>query len=69
MPNKLHINKEVMAQRHVLSQQLYRLRRRYRLLVSEGLPTNVSVIRERILAMESKYESLGGYPRHRGNIL
>ena len=69
MPNKLHISKEVTAQRHVLSQQLHRLRKLYRLLVAEGLPTNASTVRERILTMESKYESLGGYPHHRGNVL
>lgn len=69
MPHKLHISTEVVAQRHVLGQQLYRLRKRYRLLVRNGLLTNASVVRERILTMESKYESLGGYPHHPGNVL
>ena len=69
MPVKLHISKEVVAQRHVLSQQLYRLRKLYRLFVSKGLLTNASIIHERILTMESRYESLGGHPYHRGNIL
>lgn len=69
MPNKLNVSKETMAQRHVLSQQLYRLRRLHRFMVREGLSTNALRIRDRIRTMESRYESLGGYPRHKGNVL
>lgn len=69
MPNKLHISEEAAAKRHVLSQQVYRLRKRYRRLVSNRLPNNAAMLLVRIRALEARYESLGGYPHHRGNVL
>jgi len=69
MPNRLYIDREIIAQRHVLSQQLYRLRKRYRLLIRNKLWTSALVIRARIESKEYEYDSLGGRPRHKGNVL
>lgn len=69
MPNKLYIDRATAARRHVLSQQLYRLRRRYKLLTHHGLHASASDIRVRIRAKEREYNSLGGRPKHKGNIL
>ena len=69
MPNKLDVSKETLAKRHVLSQQIYRRRKTYRLLVRSGLTNRAALEREAIINMERKYESIGGRPHHRGNVL
>ena len=69
MPNKLYVDRAILARRHVLSQQLYRLRSRYRLLMRSGLHGSALSIRSRISSKEREYDSLGGRPHHRGNVL
>ena len=69
MPNDLYTTARTRRQRHVLSQQMYRLRKQYRQLICDGY-TNLA---ERALwdlrQLAQQYEQLGGYPIHKGNIL
>lgn len=69
MPNKLYVNKAAIARRHVISQQLYRLRSRYRLLERAGLAASALVVLGRIKVKVKEYDALGGRPQHKGNIL
>ena len=69
MPPKLRISAKDRARRHVLGQQLYRLRRRYKYLNRAGLSLNAGRIRVRILALTGEYDALGGPPHHRGTRL
>ena len=68
MPNKLHITDKAYARRHVLGQQLYRLRRRYRLLIRKDLPTTADTVLAIIRLKEAEYDHIGGRPKHRGNV-
>ncbi len=69
MPNNLGIDNETRARRHVLSQQMYRLRLRYRLLHNAGIEVLADSIKSRLEVMSVEYESLGGKPIHKGNLL
>ena len=69
MPNKLNIDNPTRARRHVLGQQLYRLRKHYQFLLDEGLLANALVVRAHISTRELEYDALGGRPIHRGNVL
>lgn len=69
MPARLYVNKDTLARRHVLSQQLYRLRKKYKMLTSNGSEIRASVIYIQIREKESEYNYLGGKPRHKGNVL
>ena len=69
MPARLEITDKTRARRHVLSQQMYRLRRRYRLLTNAGLRNNAERIRVQLYILSGEYDILGGKPSHVGNIL
>ena len=69
MPQSLGISDEDKARRHVLGQQLYRLRRRYRYLKDGGMPLNAGRVLINIRELTQKYDSLGGRPDHQGNRL
>ncbi len=69
MPARLEITDETRAQRHVLSQQMYRLRRRYRLLTNAGLRDNAERIRVQLDILSGEYYAIGGKPSHVGNVL
>ena len=69
MPAKLHISRKDRRHRRVLSQQIYRLRRRYRYLKNLGLDANSSRVRSQITKLTREYDKLGGVPIHRGNVL
>jgi hypothetical protein len=57
------------ARRHVVSQQMYRLRLRFRLLSDNGLVENATRVREKLWKLSEEYAALGGLPVHKGNIL
>ncbi len=57
------------AQRHVLSQRMYRLRRRYRYLLNAGLVNSAAGVREELDILSESYEDIGGKPIHKGNVL
>ena len=72
MPHLLDISPDddtTRARRHVLSQQMYRLRKRYRLLKDSGMEINAKGIAARYTKLMVEYNLLGGYPVHKGNIL
>lgn len=69
MPRKLYIDSTTRAQRHVLSQQLYRLRKEYQFFLNEGLLANALVARAHIKYKEVEYKHIGGKPHHRGNVV
>jgi hypothetical protein len=69
MPHKLNIDDKARAQRHVLGQQLYRLRKRYRFLVDQGLLLGAGNLGAVIRRKESEWDALGGKPYHPGNVL
>ena len=69
MPARLKITDVTRARRHVLSQQMYRLRRRYRYLTDAGLRDNAERIRVQLDTLSLEYDTLGGKPIHAGNVL
>lgn len=69
MPIPLNISDADRAKRHVIGQQLYRLRKQYRRFMRYGLYLNAESLLIPIAARTREYESLGGVPVHRGNVL
>ena len=69
MPALLPISDSDRARRHVLGQQLYRLRRRYKYLLSMGLYDNADRVLWDIRVLAQEYEHVGGQPHHKGNVL
>jgi len=69
MPNKLQITNRQRARRHVVSQQLYRLRKRYKFMQESGPVISAARIRSKIRRLESEYNQIGGQPNHPGNQL
>jgi len=69
MPPRLPISNEDRARRHVLRQQAYRLRRKYRYLKGQGMYGNARRVLEQLQALNTQYDALGGLPHHRGNVL
>lgn len=69
MPHDLHTDARTKRQRHVLSQQMYRLRTRYRLLNDNHLFNTAERVLWDLRQLAQQYESLGGMPVHKGNIL
>ena len=56
-------------QRHVLSQRMYRLRRRYRYLTNAGLLISAGNVKEQLIELSREYDAIGGKPIHKGNVL
>lgn len=69
MSNNSPMTDEIRARRHVLGQQMYRLRRRYRYLKAGGLDVSAAVVEGQLREMSKEYVALGGLPVHRGNVL
>lgn len=71
MPHKLPVTvtDRDRARRHVLSQQIYRLRKRYRLMASMDMSVGAEVLAQKIHTLEAEYDNLGGRPYHVGNVL
>jgi len=69
MPQKLYISDQARAKRHVLRQTLYRLRKKYRMLTASGAVLTAMQVSIQIKQLEIKYNTLGGKPVHRGNVL
>lgn len=69
MPSKLEITDIARAKRHVLSQQMYRLRRRYKYLIDAGMHDSAARVRDVLVELSGQYDSLGGRPVHKGNVL
>jgi len=67
MPQALPISVKDKARRHVLGQQLYRLRMRYKFLKRGGMILNAQRVMTKIHMMTLEYDALGGRPHHRGN--
>ena len=62
-----HITQQ--KRRHVLSQRMYRLRRRYRYLTNAGLVVSAAGVKDQLLILSKEYEAIGGKPIHKGNVL
>lgn len=69
MPAKLEITDLARARRHVLSQQMYRLRRRHKYLTDAGMRDSAIRVRVMLVELSAQYDSLGGRPVHKGNVL
>lgn len=69
MPAKLEITDLARARRHVLSQQMYRLRRRHKYLIGVGMNDSAARVRAMLDVLSRRYDSLGGRPVHKGNVL
>lgn len=69
MPARLDITDDTRARRHVLSQQMYRLRRRYRYLIDGGMVNSAEHVRVLLVELSNDYDRLGGRPSHIGNVL
>ena len=69
MTHYIHTNPETEARRHVLSQQMYRLRKQYRQLNSDGLFITAERVLWDLRIKAGEYEAIGGMPVHKGNIL
>ncbi len=79
MPKRIHtstphsfpmdISDDTRARRHVLSQQMYRLRTRYRLLIKNGQDSSAAVVQVQLDTLRQEYASIGGEPYHIGNEL
>ena len=69
MTHYIHTNPGTEARRHVLSQQMYRLRKRYRLLTTNDLHINASRVLWDLRIKSQEYNQLGGQPVHKGNVL
>ena len=69
MPARLEINDLARARRHVLSQQMHRLRRRHKYLTDAGMWDNAARVHAMLDVLSIRYDSLGGRPVHKGNVL
>jgi hypothetical protein len=69
MPPRLPISDNDRARRHVLRQQAYRLRRKYRYLMGQGMYRNAHRVLDQLQQLNLRYQALGGSPKHRGNKL
>lgn len=69
MPTRLPITDQDRARRHVLGQQLYRLRKHYQFLLDARLYANAEMELVHIRAKEREYNAVGGKPKHKGNVL
>ncbi len=69
MPRQLLIDNEVRQQRHVLGQQMYRLRKRYKWLIKNNLKVSAKYVLREIETRRAEWYALGGLPVHKGNQL
>ena len=68
MPPRLPITNKGRARRHVLGQELYRLRKQHSYLKGLGLTLNAARVMEKMVELSREYEEVGGKPGRVGPL-